>query len=271
MKRRLVLSAILSLLGLSRLHASSPSSLSESTQGFLEFGAKLLRDQMPPSYENWKKWGKTKEVWAGLKVEREGLKIETRRKKKAVNHGVWSMYKIQRIDETSPPDVTLSNLRESRPGAVAVDLLFRDRLNFFARHALWELGVQLWSIHLDAEALLDLKMTCETRLKLDAGKFPPDVILSPEVVSAAIALEDFRINRVSKADGPLIRSLSATLREIVEDEIADRNKEILDRINKQIAKNADKLRFSTSDLAKSKWKEAEQFLQRPGLNEGAIK
>lgn len=261
MHRRLAVSTLLSLLLARRVVASATDALAPSTRDFLDFAATLLRDQLPPQYENWKKWGKTKEVWAGMEVEREGLKIETRRKKKAVNHGSWSMYRIKRIDLTTPPDITLNNLRDVG-GAVGIDLLFRDRLNFFARHAQWELGVQLWSLHLDADALVDLKMTCEAAIKLDAAKFPPDVILAPKVTSAEVALEDFKINRVSKADGHLIKSLSATLREAVEDEIKDRNKEILERINKQITKNESKLRFSTSDLAKSKWKEAEKYLPR---------
>lgn len=259
MDRRLAVTALLALLYAPRARGDSSDSVAPSTRGFLDFAAKLLRDQLPPSYENWKKWGKTKEIISGIKVEREGLKIETRPKKKAVNHGSWSMYRIQRVDDSAPPEVTLDNLRDVG-GAVGVDLLFRDRLNFFARHALWELGVQLWSIHLDADALVDLKLTCETAVKLDVAKFPPDVILAPRVTRAIIELHDFRINRVSKADGPIVKSLSATLREIVEDEIADRNKEILDRINKQITKNESKLRFSAADLAKSKWKEAEKFL-----------
>lgn len=259
MDRRLAVSALVSLFWAARSRASDVDPLAPSTRGFLDFAATLLRDQLPPSYENTKKWDKTKEVWSGIKVEREGLKIETRPKKKAVNHGSWSKYRIERVDTASPPDVTLENLRDSG-GMVAIDLLYRDRLNFFARHALWELGVQLWSIHLDADATVDLKMTCETAVKLDATKFPPDVILAPKVTSAAVALHDFRINRVSKADGPIIKSLSATLREIVEDEIADRNKEILERINQQITKNESKLRFSAADLAKSKWSSAEKFL-----------
>jgi hypothetical protein len=260
MHRRSAFSALVtSLLWASKSAAATSEPLEPSTRGFLDFAAMLLRDQLPPSYENWKKWGKTKEVFAGLKVEREGLKIETRPKKKTVNHGSWSMYRIERVDTTNPPDVTLNNLRDAN-GAIALDLLFRDRLNFFARHALWELGVQLWSIHLDADATVDLKLTCETKVKLDATKFPPDVILAPKVTSAVVGLQDFRINRVSKSDGPIVKSLSATLREIVEDEIAERNKEILDRINRQIVKNEAKLRFSAGDLAKSKWKAAEKFL-----------
>jgi hypothetical protein len=260
MHRRLAVSTLLSLLWASRAHSKPTDSLAPSTRDFLNFAAALLGDQLPPSYENWKKWDKTKEIVTGLKVEREGLKIETRPKKKAVNHGSWSMYRISRVDTKSPPDISLENLRDAGNGAVGVDLLFRDRLNFFARHALWELGVQLWSIHLDAEALVDLKLTCETALKLDASKFPPDVILAPKVTSAAINLKDFHLNRISKADGPVVKSLSKSLREVVEDEIADRNKEIVERINKQITKNEAKLRFSARDLANSKWKDAGKYL-----------
>jgi hypothetical protein len=259
MHRRVALSTFVTMLCAIRARGNEIDSIAPSTRNFLDFGAKLLRDQMPPSYENWKKWGKTKQIISGLKVEREGFKIETRPKKKAVNHGSWSMYRIQRVDESSPPEIELTNLRDVG-GAVGVDLLFRDRLNFFARHALWEIGVQLWSLHLDADATVDLKLTSETAIKLDPAKFPPDVLLAPKVTSAVIELSDFRLNRVSKADGPLVKSLSATLREVVEDEIKDRNQEIVDRINKQITKNESKLRFSAADLAKSKWKEAEKFL-----------
>lgn len=260
MDRRIAISSLVTLFVASRANGALSDALASSTQSFLDFAAGLLAEQMPPSYENWKKWDRTKEIVTGLKVEREGLKIETRPKKKAVNHGSWSMYRISRVDAKSPPDVTLANFRDAGNGAVGVDLLFRDRLNFFARHALWEFGVQLWSLYLDAEALVDLKMTCETSLKLDASKLPPDVILSPKVTSAAVALEDFKLHRVSKADGPLVKSLSATLREVVEDEIKDRNREIVERINKQIAKNESKLRFSAGDLAKSKWKDAGKYL-----------
>ena len=93
-----------------------------------------------------------------------------------------------------------------------------------------------------------LKAQVEITSRIDAGKVPPDLLLSPRVTSADLEIVDFRLDRVSDLDGPLVRSLSSTVREIVEDKLAEKRDKLVEKMNKSLAKREAKFRLSASDL-----------------------
>ena len=53
---------------------------------------------------------------------------------------------------------------------------------------------------------------------------------------------------ISQFEGPLVKSLSASVRELLEDEIADRRQKLVVQLNRHIDKNRDRLHVSLSDL-----------------------
>jgi hypothetical protein len=56
------------------------------------------------------------------------------------------------------------------------------------------------------------------------------------------------MREISRLDGPFVKRLSSSVREVVEDEIAQRRTKIVQKINRQIAKNRDHMRLSIREL-----------------------
>lgn len=213
----------------------------------------IVRDNIPHEYEKSKHWGNTKEVFAGWKVEREGLKIETRRRWKQVNDGTWQRYKISLIEPDKNFDVYVEKIQSLGNNQVAMTILVTAKLEAVGRSTHYESGVQMYSI--GAEIDIDVRLRADVVLTLGLlpATFPPMITVKPEIKSADLELTRFKIRKVGALEGPVIRSLSSTVREIVEDKLADNRQNLIDKLNKSIVKKQDKLRFSLQDFLKTKW------------------
>jgi len=251
----------LSLLA-SPLCAESPAPASDALEttvreadgGLSECVTQLLKTYLPPEYEKKKNWNQTTEVFDGLHVHLDGLQVKTKRKTKAVNHGTWTMYRV-RLTEPDQFALRIDNIRTLEDGRAGFDLEVYAPLAIFSRLSEWQRGVQLISLSADCDARVRLRATCALRMKLVAAKDSviPDVALEPEVISAQFWLEEFRLHRVSQLHGPLVKHLGSEAREIIEDELADRNTEIVAKINRQIEKKQDQLRLPLSELANTRF------------------
>lgn len=222
----------------------------------------LVRANLPDNYEKKKNWGNQTNVFDGLHVKMDGLRVDTKRKWKQVNHGTWTMY---RVTFPKPDELTVrvTNIHQLADGRAGFDAEFAAPLELFGRLSEWQRGVQLISLSADADARVRLRVSVALKLKLDAGKkLVPDVLLEPEVTAAQLDLEQFRLKRLSQLHGPLAKHLGTEAREIIEDELADRNSELVAKINKQIAKKQDKLRLSLSDLASTKFGDLTGMVQK---------
>ena len=217
---------------------------------FQQLLTRLAREQLPDKYEKSKNWGKTTRVFAGWKVEQEGLKVETHRRYKEVNDGAWQKYSIHLLNPDKKFEVRVENLRqqENRP---ICDVTVVAAVRVSGRHAQWENGVQLVSIGAEADAKLRLRAELAIGMKLDPSKFPPDVYFEPRVTKADLDILEFKIRRISHFGGPVVKSLSSSVREVLEDKIADDRPKLVQKLNKSLAKQDSKLRFSAADwLAK---------------------
>ncbi|MEM7452892.1 MAG: hypothetical protein AAF456_00930 [Planctomycetota bacterium] len=222
---------------------------------------RLVLDAMPPSYVDEDDWGGQEEVFDGWEVEREGLRIETRRKRKMVNHGTWKMYSAELINPEEEFQVEVVNLRRTDNGDTGFDVHFYAHLDLHARQSKWVRGVQLYSLSADGHARVKLVVSCEMGVAMDVTRFPPDMVFDPEVTSAEIIVEDFRIERVSKLGGEFAQQVSRQVRRILDDKIEEREERLVEKINEELEENSDKLRLSIADAIQSQWSEpAREFL-----------
>ena len=76
----------------------------------------------------------------------------------------------------------------------------------------------------------------------------PAVLVDPVVRTADVQIHNFQMRSISQFEGPLVKSLSASVRELLEDEIADRRQKLVVQLNRHIDKNRDRLHVSLSDL-----------------------
>ncbi len=227
--------------------------LDAGDSGLSELVTSLVKANLPDNYEKQKHWGEQTRIFDGLHLSMDGLRVDTKRKWKMVNHGTWTMYRVT-VTDPNQLTVVVRNIRQLEDGRAGFDAEFAAPLALFGRLSEWQRGVQLVSLSADADARVRLTVSCALKLKLDVGKqLVPDVLLEPEVTAAKIDLVEFRLKRLSQLHGPLAKHLGTEAREIIEDELADRNSDIVAKINKQIAKKQDKLRLSLSDLASTKF------------------
>ena len=226
----------------------------------------LIIDAIPERYENTKRWGQTKKVWDGVDVSFYRLRLKTKRKWREANHGTWKRYEARLIDPQQTFDVRVENIRPTESDRVAFDIHVDARLATFGRLSEWQLGLQLFSFGVDADATVRLQMTCEARLRLDFKHLVPDILIEPEITDASLQLVDFDLKRISDLRGPGVRELGDSLRGVLQDEINKRRPKLVAQANRQIEKKRDKLRLSVSDLAKDGWQKARGLL---GGDEGS--
>ena len=220
---------------------------------FQKFITDLAREHVPENYEKRKNWGNTRRVQKGLDVRFEGLRLDTKRIFKEEEHGVWQWYTITNLEPDKHFTVRIEQVREATGGRVICDLSATAKLHCFGRQSQWDRGVQLYSVSADAETQVKLLVSATIRPRLDPKTFPPDVVLLTEVTHADLEIHDFRLQRVGPFDGPVIRSLSKTVREVLEDKIAADREKLVTKINEQIGKQQDKLRLRWSDLLETPW------------------
>ncbi len=222
---------------------------------------RLVLNSMPHTFEEDKNWGRQAERFDGLEIERDGLRIETRRKKKLVNHGTWKKYSAQLVNPEQEFTVQLTNLHRTRSGKTGFDVHFSANLDLQARQSKWVKGVQMYSLSAEGHAQIRLVVGCEMGVETSFKTFPPDLIFSPEAKSAEIIVDEFRIDRISKLGGEFAQQVSRRARRELDKKINDQEHRLVKKINSELEENQDKLRLSTADAVKSRWAEpAKAFL-----------
>ena len=211
----------------------------------------LARQAIPHDYENEKAWGKTKEVVRGLYVKREGLRIKTHRTTKTVNHGTWKKYRIQLLDPEGQFQVRVANVRRLPNQHFVFDVVVDARVRIFGRLSQWERGVQLVSLSAEADADVQLAMQCDLATKLEIAGDSPGLTIDPTVQAADLQIRSFQMRHISQLDGPLVRTLSASIREVLEDEFEDRRERLPAQINRQLDKHRDQMHLSFKELLES--------------------
>lgn len=220
---------------------------------FQQFLTDIVREALPTEYEKKKNWGHTKRVFDGWKIEQDGLKIETRRRWKEANDGTWLQYEVRLVKPDDNFQIRIENLQEVPGGKVAFDIAADARVAVSGRQSQWESGLLLYSFSVEADARVRMQAHVEAALKLDPTRIPPDVYLVPVVTTADLQIPDFRLHKVSHLHGPVVRSLSHSVREMLEEKVASDRAKLVASLNKQIAKNEKKLKFSAQDLLQSQW------------------
>ena len=222
---------------------------------------RLVLDNIPHNYEETKDWGGQKERWDGIKIRREGLKIETKRRKKMVNHGTWKKYSAQLRNPEKEFGIQVKNMRETVEEKLAFDIHFTAHLDIKGRQSKWVKGVQIYSLSASGHTKVRLVVSMELEVKMGLEKFPPDIVFVPRATNADLLVDEFRIDRVSKAGGEFAQQVTRGLRSKLDQKIEQKKEKLLTKINKQLADKQDELRISIADAVESKWTQtAKTFL-----------
>jgi hypothetical protein len=240
---------------------STQASGADAGKDIDKFLTRLVLSNIPHTFEETKDWGAQDERWDGIEFRREGLKIETNRRKKMVNHGTWKKYSAELLNPNEEFAIEVKNMHETHDEKLAFDTHFIAHLGIHGRQSKWIKGVQLYSISADGHANVRLVVSIELEVKADFVSFPPDLVFVPRVTQADLVVEEFRLDRISKAGGEFAQQVTKNVRSQLDKKIDEKKQKLVDKINKQLAEKQDQLRLSIRDAAKSKWtKTANRFL-----------
>ncbi len=207
----------------------------------------LVLRNLPPSFEDNRKWGREKDVFNGIDFRREGWKIETKRKRKTVKHGTWSRYYIEFVDPAANLQINIQKMEFPKARPIRVETQVIAPLKLFGRVSEWRRDVQWISLSTNAEATIELNVACDIHVIVNPLKIPPDVEFRPVVTNATVALQDFEVHNISQLHGPLAELLGKGIREVLDSRLEDYREKLVVKMNSEIAKQKGKLTLSLQD------------------------
>ncbi|MDZ4850711.1 MAG: hypothetical protein SGI77_15600 [Pirellulaceae bacterium] len=215
----------------------------------------LILKNIPPAYEDNRKWGLQKEVYDGFRFRREGLKIETERKYRTVKHGTWSRYYVELIEPDSRLVLQLNRLEMIAKDRLVFETTIEAPLHAFGRISQWQRNVQLISLSTNADAVVRIWVQAEVGMKTNPLVFPPEVQFEPVVKDAKVEATHFEVHRISQVSGPLAEQLGKGLRKVVDDRLEDYSEKLVIKMNQQLDKQHDKLKLSLGQEIESTFRQ----------------
>lgn len=216
----------------------------------------IVLEALPREHQDTRQWGKTRQVLDGWRVHREGGRLQVEKRKKPVNHGSWQLYRVQLVEPEKNLSLGWKNAREAPGGGLRIDFEAIADVDVFARYSEWRYDVQLISLSSQSRARVRFAAICDVRLQLDPSRLPPDFLVVPQVQTAQVDLLDYDLLQLSDIKGAAAHELGKAARLILDKLLEEKQDELPAKINRQIAKQQDRLRLSLPDAATSFWRQA---------------
>lgn len=233
--------------------AEVPIEIDQSEQDELAAWVKwLVLKNLPPHYEDLRKWDQTKEIVSGLNVRWEDGKIKTNRRRKTVKHGTWQRHIIDFIDPQANLAIAINKIDFSQPGQIGFAMKLEMPLALYSQLKQYQRGFQWYSISVKADATVSLEIESIVKIYVNAAKLPPDVRFDPVVERASISLVRFEVNRISHIGGDAAELMGKQLRGLLDKKLEEYDEKLVEKMNKQIAKQKDRLSLSLSDWMQKK-------------------
>lgn len=213
--------------------------------------ATLIRHAIPPVTDKKEDWGATKNITAGVRVEGKPFHWHVHRRKKAVDHGVWKHYVVRLVEPEKHLVVNLTRLESLPGGKFAFTLHIEAPLDAWARAKVYNYGVHLIALEVEADARLRLDVSGEIGVRFGVEEGAPTFAVEPVVTDARLSFDRLNIRRVSNAHGPLVDELGGGVRRIIGDELD--GPKLTAKLNQAIDKKRDRLVFSSAELLQSSW------------------
>ncbi|MBM3965520.1 MAG: hypothetical protein FJ308_10730 [Planctomycetes bacterium] len=207
---------------------------------------------LPPNFEDNRKWGRTKSVYDGFHLSLDGLRVDTKRKWKTVKHGTWSRYFIEFIDPAERLRIDVTKLEVKPNGRLfSTSLLITMPLKLFGRVSQFQRDIQWISVSTKAEAVVAMQIDCDVAIKLNPLVLPPDVEFRPSVTQASVELQEFDVSEISQIHGEAAEWLGKGIQKVLQRKINDTNDKLVEKINASLAKQQDKLKLSAQSWLSS--------------------
>jgi hypothetical protein len=212
----------------------------------------LALRNLPPNIEDNRKWGRQKQVYDGVDMHWDGLRLDTKRRWKMVDHGTWARYFIEFIEPAKKLEIRVLSLDTHENGRrFATRVRIVAPLKIFARVSQFQRDIQWISVSMQADATVALEIDLEVGIRINPLVFPPDVEFSPKATRAEAQLLEFKMHRLSQIHGDLAEWLGKGIRNILDRKLVEYNDKLVAKINDGLAKQKDRLKLSAQEWLSS--------------------
>ena len=222
----------------------------DEARQLLQWGVDWVRQLIPETYHNDKKWGQTKQIVSGLDIRTQGGRLHTRRRRKEVEHGRWLRYDVHLGDPSDPDrlDIRVLRAEQGEDRRLRFDVQIDTVVDVHLQQQRWNLGTKLFSLSVDARATLRLMLTGDIAFELDFTRIPPDVLADPRILSTDLQLVDLDVDRIGKIGGDVAESVGDLVKRVIREEyLPEQQAKIMTKLNSQIDRRRDRLRLSAGE------------------------
>lgn len=220
--------------------------------------ATLAIDKAPRSFHGDKDWGKSRKVWAGVKIKRDGLRLKTKRRYRELEQGRWVRYEVALppVDAADPAAITIHSVEPVVDEATGderwkIDSSVVAPMTFTAQVQRWNLGVKLFSVTVTGRMQVRMRSAMTVGLYPDYTEVPPALEIDPKVDEAHLFLDRFEVDRISRVGGDVAEGWGEVVQEVlVERLFKKQNERLVAKLNQSIDKERDELRFSLAEWFK---------------------
>ena len=209
----------------------------------------VLLTSIPDNYEDLRHWGKTTEVFGGIRVRQRGLNIRVSERKQRVNHGAWHRYKIELIDPTKTLKLVIDQIRPTGMGQFQFEIRLASKLRCRADFEQWLLGVKGFNMTVVSEADVQIVANCQLTLRTEQNRksLIPDLVLDPKVNGIKLSLTNLDVKRIGEIRGDIAEGIGDSSRHYIENLMQAQEGRALKKANEAIEKKRNSLRISSHE------------------------
>ena len=210
----------------------------------------VMLTAIPDQYEDLRHWGKTREIFNGLRVQQRGFDIRVSERKRTVNDGAWHKYKIELIDPARTLKMVIDRIEPRDFGRFQFDIRLAAKLRCRADFEHWVLGVKGLNASTVSEADIEMIAHCEVMIR--AAPNPdcllPDTVIEPHVTRVELFLKNLDVQRIGAIRGDLAKGIGDASRHEIENLLQAQEPRVKKKANEAIEKNRGRLKLPTSRI-----------------------
>jgi len=211
----------------------------------------ILLTAIPDKYEDTKHWGRTREVYDGLRFKQRGFDIRLSERRKKVNHGLWYKYAVRFPNPAQNLSLSIDQVQSNAVGrfTFAIHVVMRN-IQVSGQFENWVLGVKGLNFDVVSDVEVHLHAVCELtiRREMRPKSFLPDLILEPTIRSIRLELADLETHRIGRVGGDIAEELGNGSRLFIKELMHSQEGRVLKKANEAIQKKRDSLRVPMSKL-----------------------
>ena len=229
-------------------------------QAIADLAKDALIKSLPPAYEKRDNWGHEKEIVTGYVWRQVDGHWQAEKVTKKVNDGLWRMYRVTLDNAARNLQIRFTAPQPAENGRAAFQVFLTARLGIEARQEQWTLGIKGLNFHVEGEATIAARIDVTVSVGPAAGAGFGALEVHPEVTSMNLRLVDLNLKRLDAIHGDAAHELGHAFEDILAGELHKREGEVTKKLNVEIAKHKDKLRFSASQIVEIGWEKIQALL-----------